>query len=96
MTDTDFVSTATIARIRGCDRVTAWRWLKSLHPDQVTRRGRLLGLTRAQLEALVAPIDDRIERRLLDLEEETEIAEGRLNVLGREIREMKRALRGRK
>lgn len=94
----DFLTTEQIAEARRWHRTTAWRWLQSLQPEMVTRRGRKIGMTSAQFEAAMRaerpPIDERIQRRLADIEERIRIIEGRQDRAANDVRDLKRAVNG--
>jgi len=87
-----------VARLRGWDRATAWRWLVKLErehgPTVVRRSGRRLYTTAAAL-ARVAPTlgDDRIKARVADLESRVTLQEQRISGLARDLAEALRLLR---
>lgn len=70
-----------VARLRNCDRKTAWRWLRQLErqhgPTVVMRRGNRMVTTLAALER-VAPdtIAKRTDDRVRDLEQRIAVLEG--------------------
>lgn len=95
------LSAGDVADIMGWSRTTAWRWLKSLDKTFTIRRGakgKWIGITRANLEALAKsarpPIDDRIERRLADLERKAAENDNRFTNVVADVRELKRRVNG--
>lgn len=95
------LSAGDVADIMGWSRTTAWRWLKGL-PEMFTIRrgakGKWIGITRANLEALAKsarpPIDDRIERRLADIERQLADNDTRVSGVVSDVRDLKRRVNG--
>lgn len=86
----DELTPVDVARIRGWNRVRAWRWLRSLHDrydGEIVRReteGREQYVIRkrdfAALLATRHPVDPRVLRRLLDFAEQIREHDRRLDV----------------
>lgn len=63
----ELLSVADVARLRKCDRTTAWRWLKTLereHGAKLFRQNRTLFIDPAALRLIVAALPARNERRM--------------------------------
>ena len=84
---------ADIARLRGWNRVRAWRWLKSLHDkygdEIVLRRDRQYTIGKRQFADVMwtrqSPVDPRIQRQLREMADQIREQDRRLDVHARAL-----------
>jgi hypothetical protein len=80
------LTVADVARLRGTDRVSAYRWLSRNAKPYLRKRGRLVVISKRAFALLHdPPIDDAIARRLSRLEEESEQHARRLDAHARAL-----------